>query len=207
MTERADIPHYPDAPDPQTYEHGMEYQDWVRPRLACVGFNVQINTSKKFQLQQGESAQGVEIKLDNRCCTPPYNQVSIEVEEKSRRSMDRWTPSGIFADDNHIWYVVGSYKIIFVFMRKHLKSEFYLKNPRVVEYNGTMRRFFISARRAMALGIVLVTKESPFANQLRLQFEGSTKSLFGWDGGERQIVRARPNGDMLLLDLQKLGET
>ena len=86
MIERdADLPHYPDAPDPQTYEHGMEYQDWVRPRLACVGFNVQVNTSKKFQLQQGESAQGVEIKLDNRCCTPPYNQVSIEVEEKSRQ--------------------------------------------------------------------------------------------------------------------------
>jgi hypothetical protein len=201
-----DIPQYPDAPDPQTYEHGMEYQDWVRPRLACVGFNVQVNTSKKFQLQQGESAQGVEIKLDNRCCTPPYNQVSIEIEEKSRRSMERWTPSGIFAADNHLWYVVGSYKIVFIFARKHLKSIFRHENPRVVEYNGTMRRFFIPARRALAVaGVVLATRDSPFGQQLALQFEGSTKSLFGWDGGEHQIVRARPNGDNLVLEVsQKL---
>ena len=53
----------------------------------------------------------------------------------------------------------------------------------------------------MALaGVVLATKDSPFAQQLQIQFEGTTKTLFGWDEGEHRIVRARPNGEMLVLD-------
>ena len=103
MIERTDIPHYPDAPYPHTFEAGLEYQDWVRPRLACVGFNVQYNVSRSGQLNDGESSQGVEIKLDNKCTES--GRVSIEIAEKSCASMPNWTPSGIFAGDNHIWYV------------------------------------------------------------------------------------------------------
>src|SRR5262245_35638613 len=113
MIERCgDVPHYPDAPYAHTYEAGLDYQDWVRPRLACVGLYVQYNVSRKGQLTDGESSQGVEIKLDQRCTET--GRISIETAEKSRASLPQWTSSGIFADDNHVWYVVGNRQMVFV---------------------------------------------------------------------------------------------
>ena len=198
-----DEPHYPDAPHARTFQAGLEYQDWVRPRLACVGFNVQYNVSRKGQLNDGESSQGVEIKLDTRCTET--GRVSIEIAEKSRAAMPDWTPSGIFARDNHVWYVCGNREMVFVFARRHLNLVFHCERPEPHESFGTMRKFYIPIKRAAATlaCVVLVSQESKYAKQYGFNFTGSTKSLFGWDGGERQIVRARPSGDMLVLDFSQ----
>jgi hypothetical protein len=181
---------------------GLEYQDWVRPRLACVGFNVQYNVSRKGQLTVGESSQGIEIKLDQRCTET--GRVSIEIAEKSRASIPDWTPSGIFAGDNHVWYVVGNREMIFIFARKHLELIFHRENPEQHESFGTLRKFYIPIKRAAYVAsAVLTSRDSSYARQHSFTFVGSTKALFGWDGGEHQIVRARPNGDMLVLEFSK----
>jgi hypothetical protein len=208
MNERSaeDTPHYPDAPYAHTYQAGLEFQDWVRSRLACVGLYPQYNVSRNGQLNDGESSQGIEIKLDNRCTET--GRVSIEIAEKSRASMPDWTPSGIFARDNHIWYVVGNREMLFVFARKHLELIFYRDHPPQHESFGTIRKFYISIKTAaIVASAVLVSKDSKYARQHSFNFAGSSKALFGWDGGERLMVRARPNGDMLVLEFsQKFGD-
>ena len=94
--------------------------------------------------------------------------------------------------------------MVFVFARKHLELIFYNERPEQHESFGTLRKFYIAIKRAaFVAGVVLASKDSKYARQHSFNFTGSTKSLFGWDGGERQIVRARPNGDMLVLEFSQ----
>jgi hypothetical protein len=105
-------PSYPDSPDPNSFESGLEFQDFVAELLLKeTGIPLMNYSSRKYQFKVGENKQGIEIKLDRRM----GKNVSIEVAEKSRQSRTEWTNSGIFRNDNSWLYIQGNYKKVFVF--------------------------------------------------------------------------------------------
>jgi hypothetical protein len=89
---------YPDSKDQQSDENGREFQDFCCVELARVGIVVQLFSSRRYQFEQGESVQGVEIKLDRRCTET--GRLSIEIAEKTRADQRNWIASGIYRQDN-----------------------------------------------------------------------------------------------------------
>jgi len=104
---------YPDCKDANSFDSGMEFQDFVCCELAKQGIVLQNLASKKMQFEVGENLQGFEIKLDRRCTDT--GRLSIEVAEKSHAGMPNYTPSGIYRKDNTWLYIQGNYKRLYIF--------------------------------------------------------------------------------------------
>jgi len=142
-------PYYPDA-RPNSFQVGLEFQDYVCVLLAQDHIILQNLGSKLYQLQVGENLQGFEIKYDERCTDT--GRLSIEIAEKSRNDPNLpWTPSGIMRDDNAWLYIQGNHEIIFVFAKNYLRRYFELKSPKVHENFGTVRKFYISLDNARVM--------------------------------------------------------
>lgn len=109
---------YPDAKQIDSMEDGLKFQAFVKTKLAGIGITVDYYEMREDQFSIGESEQGIEVKLDSRCTDT--GRLSIEVAEKSRRSIGVWTPSGIYRKDNSTLYVQGNYKVFFVFKKSKL---------------------------------------------------------------------------------------
>jgi len=120
MEMKSPDPLYPDCKDPESYQSGLEFQDFVcellREELGIVITNYQ---SRRFQFGVGENRQGVEIKLDRDILQS--NNVSIEVAEKTRADNPYYAPSGIYRRDNSWLYIQGNWEIVFIFSKNVLR--------------------------------------------------------------------------------------
>lgn len=136
---------YPDCPDANSFQSGLEFQDFVCLRLAQEHVILQNTGSKLYQLRIGENLQGFEIKLDRRCTET--GRLSIEIAEKSREDMPMWTPSGIYRDDNTWLYIQGNYDVFFVFALNYLRARH--KSGRYQEgATDTVRKFYLPMSEA-----------------------------------------------------------
>lgn len=142
--------HYPDAPHKNSGDVGNEFTDFVMEALMRRGIVIQIYTSKRYQYNVGESLQGAEIKLDNRCTDT--GRLSIEIAEKTARDVDSWTPSGIYRNDNTWLYIQGNYQCFWVFLKKTLINLHNDGTREECEHNGTIRKFYISLEEADLYG-------------------------------------------------------
>ncbi len=147
MPQRSE-PVYPNAKSATSFADGVEYQDFVCEALARRGLIIQLFGSKRYQLERGESLTGAEIKLDQRCVE--FNHLSIEVAEKSRASIEGWTPSGILRDDNSWLYIQGNQQVIFVFAKNWLRRWYHVKKPDVHTKRGTIQTFYLEWPDALA---------------------------------------------------------
>lgn len=135
-------PQYPDAKSSNSFQEGLEFQDFVCSRLAKQGIILQNFSSKKYQIDIGENLQGFEIKLDSQCTK--YGRLSIEVAEKSRDDgLLSWSDSGIMRNDNSWLYIQGNYEVLFVFSKSWLHRLFIGKQPEVSEKFGTIKTFYM----------------------------------------------------------------
>lgn len=100
-----------------TFQRGLQFQDFVCDILYEQGIILQNYSSKKYQFEIGENKQGFEIKLDNRCTDT--NRLSIEVAEK-KISDKNWNSSGIYSKGNSWLYIHGNYQKIFIFSKNIL---------------------------------------------------------------------------------------
>jgi hypothetical protein len=136
---------YPDAKHADTFQMGMEFQDFVCIELAREGIILQNLVSKKHQFETGENLQGFEIKLDNRCTET--GRLSIEIAEKSRADVNGWTPSGICRKDNTWLYVHGNYDALWVFGVKFLQQFLRDYKPQIHEL-PTIKKFYLPIPQA-----------------------------------------------------------
>jgi hypothetical protein len=133
---------YPDSRDPDPVEAGNQFQDFVCSLLTREAIFLQMSTSKLYQYRVGETLQGVEIKLDRRCLET--GRLSIEIAEKSRDEESlAWTPSGIYRADNSWLYIQGTYQRVYIFPKRFLVLLHESGKYEDVEFNGTIRRFFL----------------------------------------------------------------
>lgn len=139
-------PFYPDAKHADSWQRGVEFQDFVCARLARDNIILQNLQSRHWQYRIGENLQGFEIKLDSRCTET--GQLSIEVAEKSRAANALWIPSGIMRDDNSWLYIQGNYEVLFVFAKKTLRAWHKQKQPELHESFGTVQKFYLALKDA-----------------------------------------------------------
>lgn len=127
---------------------GEKYQNFVALQFV-ERWHIPIDyyTSKHDQYNIGESKQGIEVKLDNRCSDT--GRLSIEIAERTDQSK-HWTPSGIHRRDNTWLYIQGSYDIIFAFSKKVLQRYFLLNKPEINE-RKTIKTWYLPFRTARTL--------------------------------------------------------
>lgn len=137
-------------PPEEAFQRGLEYQDYVLPLLYGCGIVVTCFSSRRYQFEHGESAQGVEIKLDARCTDT--GRMSIEVAEKSSPLVANWHPSGIYRHNG--WaYVQGNERLILLFATQHLR-ELHKSGRYEAHETPTLKAFYlpvVEARRWASL--------------------------------------------------------
>lgn len=146
--------YYPDAPHVDTLQMGAEFMDFVMETLQKRGVILQPYTSKKKQYNVGESLQGWEVKLDNRCLDT--GRLSIEIAEKTARSVPVWTPSGIYRRDNTWIYIQGNYQKFYWFQKNILVGLHKSGRYEEAEFNGTVRKFYLPLVSADKYGVSFI---------------------------------------------------
>ena len=115
-------------------EEAKKFQDFV-----CEYFSRHLFipltqfSSRHYQYKTGETMQGVEIKHDMRLADT--GNVYIEIAEKSHPLVANYSDSGIYRNDNTWIYLIGNYNIMYLFIKKQLRTIHerkiysYLPNP------------------------------------------------------------------------------
>ena len=124
-----------------TFQRGLEFQDFICEILFKEGIIVQNFSSKKYQYEIGENKQGFEIKLDALCTKT--KRLSIEIAEKKNSNNQEWINSGIYGIGNSWMYIQGNYEIIFIFPKNILVALHKSKKYEEVESHGTIKKFYL----------------------------------------------------------------
>ena len=101
-----------------SYEKGVEYQDYIVKQLYQVGIPLVCFTSRKYQ-REGENIAGFEIKFDDRM--RETGNVYFETAEKTDAGNKDFMASGIFRNDNTWLYVIGDYDTVYICGKAHLR--------------------------------------------------------------------------------------
>lgn len=139
---------YPDSKHPDPLRLGELYQELIGHLLQKLyGLKVHFYHTREEQYTLGESAEGIEVKLDNWCTKT--RRLSIEVGEKSRADLPQFTPSGIMRQDNTKWYAQGNMTRCWLFLKRDLQSFFKTRRPTVVDDDPkTIQKFYLSLSQA-----------------------------------------------------------
>lgn len=100
-------------------EKGIEFQDFVNSLLFDIGIVVVQYQSRRFQFERGENSGGIEIKFDDRF--DETGNLYIETAEKSHPLRPHYIPSGIYRMDNGWLYAIGNYRVVYLFVTRHLR--------------------------------------------------------------------------------------
>jgi hypothetical protein len=148
---------YPDSKNKNSFQNGMEFQDFVADVLRReMGIVISNYSSAKYQFNVGENRQGIEIKLDKRILET--GNISIEIAEKSKEKLLEYTPSGIMRNDNSWLYLQGNYDILFIFAKKILISLYNARKYRIDDL-PTIRRFLLPLQDAEKYAAKVLRKE------------------------------------------------
>ena len=137
---------YNSASDKNNYKNLLElgnmYQDFIMSDLLKQGIVLMQYSSKKYQYEAGESLSRIEVKFDDRCTET--NRLSIEIGEKQIYAT-KYERSGIFRNDNSLFYVQGNLQKYFFFSKKTLKR-YFLQNMNTinVENYPTLKKFYLN---------------------------------------------------------------
>jgi len=149
-------PNYPDADRLTVFSEGEEYQEYIAEIFTReLGIPIDYYTTKYDQINIGESRQGIEVKLDNRCTET--GNVSIEVAEKSCVAMPYWAPSGIMREDNTWLYVQGNYEIVYLFSKLHLRRIYKVRyQDKVWTPKPTIQTFLMPTEVAETIALKVI---------------------------------------------------
>ena len=111
-------------------QEGEEFQDYVSDLLHDRGISIGLYTSRKYQIEKGESRSGFEIKYDKQLETT--GNLFIEVQERHDPT-GKYVPSGILRKDNTLFYVIGNHKRVMVFGKYQLIDLIRAKKFKLVE--------------------------------------------------------------------------
>jgi len=122
----------------EQYERGMRYQDFIAEQLMSRGIALNCYSSKKYQLERGESLSGIEVKYDSRMAQT--GNVYVETAEKSRPDLPEYTPSGVCRDDGSWLWLIGDYTEALLMGKRQLRMVLEGKGPEYMARNGIARR-------------------------------------------------------------------
>lgn len=100
-------------------EETLIYQDFATDVLYEAGIPICAYSSKKYNIEKGESRAGCEIKNDK--LFSKTGNLYIETYEKRDINND-WVASGVNRVDNTTFYFIGDYDRAWLFSKKQLKN-------------------------------------------------------------------------------------
>ncbi|MFC1904640.1 hypothetical protein ACFLXT_02635 [Chloroflexota bacterium] len=152
---------YPDSKHDSPLDMGHCYEDLIGLLLKrYYDFKVSFYRSKFEQYNIGESAEGLEVKLDLWCTRT--RRLSIEVAEKTSEGQSSFSPSGIMRNDNTKIYSQGNLERCWFFEKLALRGVYRNLKPWLIDNNPpTIRKFYLSLREAESLAIFTL-RVSPF---------------------------------------------
>lgn len=135
-------------------ELGSRYQDILAHELTKIGICLQCHTSAFFQMNYGESVNGIEVKHDSKIVKT--GNIFFEFNAINKKS-DKFVDGGIEKEDNAWLYIIGNGKECWVFSKKQLKSLFrkVKSNPELYKEKGIYLRthFDKDTKQATANGM------------------------------------------------------
>ena len=142
--------------------NGQKYQDFITDQFLKIGIPILFYSSKKYQYEQGESANGFEIKFDDKF--KQTGNIYIELFEKRNPDNIEYIKSGINRDDNTIFYVIGDYDTIFLFSKTMLKN--IEKDYKIIENNTkTSKGYLLPNRDAIKYAIKIIELKQSGLNE------------------------------------------
>jgi hypothetical protein len=146
---------YPDAKSQTALTDGEIYQDFVANELLRRHqIHIDYYRTRHEQYDIGESVQGYEVKLDQRCTDT--GRLSIEIAEKTKAANCLWVPSGIYRKDNTVYYVQGNYIVFYVFLKSVLVGLHPHYKLTETEKYGTIRTFYLPLQMAKQSALIFV---------------------------------------------------
>lgn len=101
-------------------EQGQLYEDFVRKQLTIVGMPINIYSSQRYQIQEGESPNGAEVKFDDKMARTA--RLWIEIAEKATQRDGPYARSGVYRP-NIAFYIQGDYDLFYIFPINALRCE------------------------------------------------------------------------------------
>lgn len=133
--------------------NGDEYQDFVTDEFLKIGLPILFYNSKKYQYKKGESANGFEIKFDDKY--KETGNLYIELFEKTNPNNVEYIESGINRNDNTVFYIIGDYDAVFLFSKTMLNL--IKNNYKIVENKTkTSKGFLLPNRDAIKFSINII---------------------------------------------------
>lgn len=131
---------------------GEEFQDHVIQKMLFLhGRPICQFSSRRYQMDKGESSNGFEIKLDRMFRRTDH--LYIEVAEKSHPDNPEFVPSGIFRPDNTRTWLIGDREGVFEISKTFLMTiykDFVGKNERFRKVdNPTSQGFLVPVSFAL----------------------------------------------------------
>ena len=96
---------------------GEEYQDFICDELLKIGLSLNVYVSRKYQLNKGESASGIEIKHDSKWQQTGRLYFEVEAVNKKQTEM---IGGGITKEDSSWLYLIGDETKAFIFAKQQL---------------------------------------------------------------------------------------
>lgn len=146
---------YRDSPNPNSVKEGEAFQDFASHQLRKRGLIVTRALSEEYQYRDGDSPEGIEFKLDNRCTMTGW--LSIEYEEKVTIDSS-WAPSGISKECRTWLYVQGNRHRFWAFGYRFLKTIYELGRDGYIsvtfDEHETIKTFYLSFDWADRLSVL-----------------------------------------------------
>lgn len=135
---------------------GEEFQDFAMMELYRQGIVVTQFCSRKYQIEQGESHSGIEIKYDGRA--HETGNLYFEFAEKSDPHNGTYVRSGFMRDDNTWLWCIGDYDNLWLIPKSTLQRLYgkVKRNRRQMErtYGITVRKTATSWGFTVPCGVV-----------------------------------------------------
>lgn len=142
---------------------GEEYQDFIQHELCKRGMSFCMNTSRKYQMKEGESLGGLEIKYDRLMYKTGNVFIETEAESKDKT---HFIKGGIYKEDNAWLYLIGDYTRAYIFCKNQLRKmwetqkQSYIDSGYIIPKEQTYSKGFLITKKMLDnSGLVVRTLE------------------------------------------------
>lgn len=98
-------------------EDTLIFQDYITDLLHQIGWNLNCYSSRKYNIEKGESLSRIEIKQDKKA--KETGNLYLETHER-QSNKGQYVKSGILREDNTIFIIIGDYEHLYMFSKKQL---------------------------------------------------------------------------------------
>lgn len=101
-------------------EDTLIFQDYITDLLYKTGWVLNCYSSRKYNIEKGESVARIEIKQDKKI--KETGNIYIETYERQKSNKGNYIESGILRNDNTVFYIIGDYDRLFMFSKKQIQT-------------------------------------------------------------------------------------